>query len=196
MTRPFVPILVALTLVAPSSAAETSPPESSAQPVVSTGPRLRVEAEHRWYGWQTLLVDTASFTTIFATALDDGPGGVVPALGVAGYVLGGPVVHMAHGRWLHAGISGALRLGLPLALAGTVLVTSGDCRDSLGDTYGCLGAGIAALGVGAIGAIVASVIDIAALTHESIPTSRPVTSLDVRSTPTRGGFVVGLTRTF
>ena len=106
--------------------------------------------ESRWYGWQILIVDGASIVTM-------------PILvGLAGYVLGGPIVHAAHDRW---GI-GALSLGARLAgpTVGILAMGGADCK---GDFCG-LGLLVGA----AVGAGVAVAVDVALLAREDVPVTR------------------------
>lgn len=124
----------------PSAAGEATAPASPPE----------TEMESRWYGWQILIVDGASIVTM-------------PILvGLAGYVLGGPIVHAAHDRW---GI-GALSLGARLAgpTLGILAMGGADCK---GDFCG-LGLLVGA----AVGAGVAVAIDAALLAHEDVPVTR------------------------
>ena len=79
------------------------------------------EAEDpRWYGYQPLVIDVASATMftagVFAVARDgDDTSAATPILlGLGGYVLGGPIVHWAHGHVLKGFVDLGLRLALPL----------------------------------------------------------------------------------
>lgn len=71
--------------------------------------------KERWYGWQTLALDGLALTALVATPsqyVDDesaGTGLFYAAIGT--FVLGGPIVHAAHGNWGRAAGSAALRLG-------------------------------------------------------------------------------------
>lgn len=65
----------------------------------------------RWYGWQTLTVDAGVLAT---SAIAGGATGAVevPAVTlVAGYLLGGPIVHWAHGRYGTGAASLGVRIG-------------------------------------------------------------------------------------
>lgn len=126
--------------------------------------------EMRWYGWQTILVDAGTVALAFATMTPgcDGCGrevGVVSAtVFVAGYALGAPIVHVAHGRPLTGLGSFGLRVVLPVlgAYIGLAAVPCPPSREE--------GCGLGALPLGfAIGAMVASVIDAAALAWEERP---------------------------
>jgi hypothetical protein len=90
----------------------------------------------RWYGWQTLLTDTASLSLVgigaatgsSASGRGKGLAIALSAAGAIGYTLGGPIVHFEHGQKGNAFASLALRAGLPVggALAG-YLIGLGGC---------------------------------------------------------------------
>lgn len=120
---------------------------SSASPAWSAPAVRRV-----WYGGQTLIVLAASAAVTAA-------GGWTPVsiLGAGGILLGGPVVHWAHGHVGRGFGSLALNVGLPLLT-------------------GAVGLGIAegwgVLFTAPVGLLAALVIDIAVLSYED----RPATS--------------------
>jgi hypothetical protein len=68
---------------------------------------------HPWYGWKTLFVDAISFTLMFAA--EEGDAAALGVIGLGGYVLGGPLIHLGHGEPLNGLGSFGLRLGLPAA---------------------------------------------------------------------------------
>ena len=86
----------------------------------------------RWYGYQTMISDVLSTSLFFAGAAsldicisvfgppDRSCHNEVPGMlllgGMAGYTLGGPVIHAAHGHWDKAGYSLGLRVA-PVAAA-------------------------------------------------------------------------------
>ena len=85
-----------------------------------------------WYGWQILLVDLASTAAIVGgsvAAQDGGTAIAIPIVGGAGYLAGGPLVHLAHGEGDRATRSALLRAFVPLGV-------------------GALGAGLGALSAG------------------------------------------------
>ena len=85
-----------------------------------------------WYGWQILLVDLASTAAIVGgsvAAQDGGTAIAIPIVGGAGYLAGGPLVHLAHGEGDRATRSALLRAFVPLGA-------------------GALGAGLGALSAG------------------------------------------------
>jgi hypothetical protein len=149
-----------------------------------------------WYGWQTLAADAASVVIVSfgltrtETSTSGGMDLLAPVMiygGAGAFVLGGPIVHAAHGRWTTAMGDLALRVGAPL-VAGVVgygiastQVTSlpAYCNDppagfqGLGCVLDQVGndsirAEGALIGAGT-GALVASVLDAAVLAHA--PTS-------------------------
>jgi hypothetical protein len=134
----------------------------------------------RWYGWQTLIVDSGTLLLTAVAAGSGGGGGQTVFL--SGYLLGGPIVHAAHGNWAKAGGSLALRAGLPVA--GAYLGAGAqNCSQSGGDMCG-LGGALTGIAVGGLAAIV---IDAALLAHDTVPTSeRRVDKASIRITPMLG----------
>lgn len=144
--------LGALLLLAPRAQAQTA---DDAEAYYYT------EYGEQWYGWQTLAVDVPLLTTFFV-AESTGEDGV--ALGAMGaFVVGAPIVHMAHRRSAPAVVSGFAHLLLPLG--GLLLVrpvvtkvvpdASLDIRTAVGVTAGGL---------------VASSLDVFALAYEQTET--------------------------
>jgi hypothetical protein len=72
----------------------------------------------RWYGWQTLALDTAA---VGALALDIGhsPQGITNAgaIPIAIFCLGAPGLHLYHHRWGGAAFSLAMRVAVPTLAA-------------------------------------------------------------------------------
>jgi hypothetical protein len=98
---------------------------SQAQPTWHQPPPVATESH--WYGWQTLLTDGSAIALpIVASTFRNEPVTTVALIAGAGvFVLGAPVIHLAHGRPGASALSLGLRLALPaLALA----VLSSDCR--------------------------------------------------------------------
>jgi len=131
-----------------------------------------VRGRKRWYGWQTLIVDASAVVVMagYAVASDKWrDNAFTMALGatvLGTYVLGGPIVHAAHGYWSTGFESLALRVGLPLggALAGFGLGVIA-CGGTGGDgDVPC--AAIPAAVVGGAGMIAAPLIDAFALAYE------------------------------
>lgn len=105
-----------------------------------------------WYGWQVLITDGASIAAL----------AVAPPASVAGYALGGPIVHLAHGRLDNAAASLGTRVLLPPAFA---FVAGALLDDRRGGDFGGLGM----LAGGAVGVVSAMALD-AALYARSAPT--------------------------
>lgn len=113
-------------------------------------------AAGRWYGWEILAADAASGLAVAGTAgilrLDIGKAILI---GSVGYVVGGPIVHLANGEGAGAARSLGLRLVLPVAVgmlgAGIGALAAGDGRSEICSSEracgalfgGIIGAGIA-----------------------------------------------------
>jgi hypothetical protein len=140
----------------------SAPPPPATQLLPADG----IESEEtRWYGWQTLIADGASFAVVAATAYNEDA--YLAEVGVVGYVVAAPIVHAAHGRPLTGLASAGLRIGLPVAgaLAGLAVA---DCS---AEAHFCgLGEALAGLVAGIAGAIA---IDAAVLAREPAPRERP-----------------------
>jgi len=181
-------------------AAPASAPAASAPTLVEreTAPKKRrvetEEAPREWYGYQTLLVDVAGIGMGVGAA---GGGYPLAIAGLATYVVGGPIVHAAHGHGGKVGLDLGIRLGAPTAGAFTgagLACAAGGCRG----TYGALGAvagGLLGIGIGAITAIV---IDAAVIAREPAERreevakwdGKPIVRPEVTSLP--GGGAVGV----
>lgn len=135
------------------------------------GPGEEIEgAEHpkrRWYGAPILIVDGASYVT-FLVATSSDVLAPVAVVGAGGFLLGGPITHVAHGNWGWAGLSVLARGTLPLvgAAAG-----AGDCEPEDGDA--CLGS---VFSLAAVGMVAATVFDTAVLAFEPEPVATPALS--------------------
>lgn len=79
-------------------------------------------AEREWYGWQILLADVVSWSLIASNS--SGAGGV----GLLGYLLGGPVIHFAHGEAADGVADLGARVFLPLA-GGALAAQAAPCHD-------------------------------------------------------------------
>jgi hypothetical protein len=156
-------LLLALASFAPNANADAKADAkadgtSSSAAAVAAAPAGSVH----WYGGETLLADGLSVGLI---VLGEASRSSAAIVGLAGYVLGGPIVHAAHGRVGIAFADLALRLGAPL-LMGVVggmidLATSGPCREDL-----CL-PGLAGAAIGVLaGHVTAVTLDAAALAYE------------------------------
>jgi hypothetical protein len=142
-------------------------------------------AERRWYGWQTLLADTASVTFLFATAQSLDGYSLVPYLAL------GPTIHFAHGNVAMGALSLGTRVVLPLggAFTGAFLGTATGACDHGGSSddegYGELGC---VLGSGAIGFLLgvtsAVIIDASVLAYDRDAKSAPPSRATLRVAPT------------
>ncbi len=114
-----------------------------------------------WYGWQTIIVDGMSLLVVPAMA-DETKSTSLLALGVGGYALGGPIVHLAHGEVARGAASLGLRVGLPfLGALGGAMVDGNSCSGEI-----CRMDRVV-LG-GALGVLAAVVVDSAALAYERV----------------------------
>jgi hypothetical protein len=151
----------------------------------------------RWYGYQTMISDVFSTSVFFAGAASMNIcispfGGPTPdchnevanmllVSGTAGYALGGPIIHAAHGRWDKAGYSLGLRV-VPVAAA-----------IGMGEVLGA-GDGAPFLVTGT--AVTAMVLDSALLGYETVAVEAPKMSLAPSYDPKRGSGSLVFTGTF
>jgi len=149
-------LLAAFLLARPATAGAASIYGDGEQP----GGRVETPPPGTGYHLEMLAVDAASLTAVVTGGVIEGNHGYNPLVsevlrgaGVSGYVLGGPIVHLVHRQYGRAGISLALRVGLPM-LGAVVGLSTASCHP---DEWFC-GAGEAAAGV-AIGSAAAMVID-------------------------------------
>lgn len=135
---------------------------------VAAAPRQRLDS--KWYGWQVLLVDGATFVTgtVIAAASDGEAAGTGVAIALTGYAIGGPIVHWSNGQVGKGFASLGLRLGAPL-VGGLTGLAFGAAMDGGCNAYdGCGGAAVGA-GLGVIaGGIAAVVIDSAVLARKQV----------------------------
>lgn len=145
---------------APHEAAAASKPVAAIPELPAAPAEPRRET---WYGAQILLVDAAAVGLLVASVtVGSGRPGLGEGLAVASagtYLLGGPIVHLAHGRADVAAGSLGLRVAVPIltAVAG-MAIEQHSCSPGL---LWCGAAGLV-LG-GAVGAVGAVAIDSAAL---------------------------------
>ena len=128
------------------------PPARKFVPWASPAPRP-------WYGYQTLAADGLSLLVALGGLRADT--GVVSTIGMGGFALGGPIIHLVHHNYLAAGGSLALRVGAPF-LFGFVGSQMENCGPNSGWFCGVAGAVIG----GSLGILTASIIDAAVLAHE------------------------------
>lgn len=127
-----------------------------------------------WYGWQMVLVDAAAIAASLAIGyaslegLDSAsPAGAVLAMSMP--LLSGPIVHLAHRRWVAAAASFGMRVAL-LGLASFIAIEISmsaplykeDSNAALTASYG-------------IGSVVASALDAAFLCSPRVPEGTHVT---------------------
>lgn len=124
-------------------------------------------AEEEWYGYQVAAPDiVGSLLVVAGVQSETGP---AIALGAGGMLLGGPIVHAAHGHWGRAGASLGLRVGGPFlgAILGGALGAGGKSGKGAldGIVYAIVGAGL--------GYVAAAAFDIAYLAYEDVPEAAP-----------------------
>lgn len=140
-------------------------PDFALSPSQPAGSELPAPPSKTWYGWQTLGTDGIAILS-FVLAASTEETVVLPAVGLGAYLLGGPTVHATHGNWGRAAISFGMRAAIPVATGG-LLYAVNSCSDSSSDEGWCdLGAAVAALFGGVVGATVASVLDASVVAWE------------------------------
>jgi hypothetical protein len=125
-------------------------------------------AEEKRYGYQVAAPDAVGWVLVLVGSQSENWGAA--ALGVGGILLGGPIVHAAHGHWGRAGASLGLRVGAPLAGvslgAGLGVASGGGGKGALdGIVYAIVGAGL--------GYVAAAAVDIVYLAREDVPEAAP-----------------------
>jgi hypothetical protein len=93
------------------------------------------------YALQTLAVDGGTLLTAAASQ--------EPGVLIVGCVLGPPIVHLAHGNTMNAGMSLALRIVAPLVFAFAARAADGQ-HDESAMIWGALGGGILASTIDAV----------------------------------------------
>lgn len=203
-------------LTVPRAAYAAPPSEPSLpDPTLSSPSASPTPVGRRWYGWETLTTDGASVALVSMAVATDNGGAQAPFAygGLAGFSLGAPIVHAAHGRWgLAAGDLG-MRVGSVL-LGGLIGAGIGAAAAPACSGFACIGNltyDTDGMLVGAsIGAVTASVIDASVLSYEKAPPGDSSTSAFSSSqargsasftwSPTvrmlKDGACVGLTGTF
>ncbi len=200
MTTSFLSLRRRLAVVASACAASFAssvalaegapPPAAVPEPVAAPAPPTTTS---HWYGWQNLLADGGSIVGGLGAA-----GATQSAdllwIGVVGYFLGSPVVHVVHGRAVPAVVSLAMHVGLPYA--GVRLGAKAEDCPAHEYADGC-GFGGALIGLG-IGVLAATAIDAAALAYEDVPPPTKSSSFGVAPTFAfdRGRTTLGLVGTF
>ncbi len=188
-------VLAAAALAAGSRAAHAQAPgQTPAYAAPDPGPPVRFETvtTTERYGYQIALADGAAL----AAGLITENGGVM----IGGYLLGGPIIHLAHDQIGRGFLSLGLRVGLPYlgAIAGAAVGES-NCQGSDDELFCGLGEIIVG---GLLGAATASVIDWTLLARKTTTTTRQALFEvgSVRANPnlgvTRGGVSLGLSGSF
>jgi hypothetical protein len=172
----------ALTLAAPASAQEASPPRRPWDPPPAgepappperpwdDPPSAQPRLERRWYGWQTLTTDAAAIALLvgtFAVTESDDTSIIGPlptttyTLGVLSYALGGPIIHFAHKNPGRGFGSFALRVLVPIAV---IALSAGIACQGGGDFCGLI-----AVPFGGAAIISAIVVDAAVFAYDEVP---------------------------
>jgi hypothetical protein len=125
-----------------------------------------------WYGWQTLTVmggSTLISVISAAFAAKDGGGNahleITIPLAISGFMLGGPIVHWAHGNIGKGFISFGMNVGGPLlvgATAAAATCATGACRGMFGGLAAILPGFIG----GGIGLLAANIVDVTVLSYD------------------------------
>ena len=113
-----------------------------------------------WYGYQILATDVGGWALGVAGARFDAT--PVTVLGAGAILLGGPIVHVAHGNFARAGVSAGLRFGGTLVGAGLGLLVAESGSSSSNPFRGLAGILVG----GAIGYLAGAITDIAVVAHE------------------------------
>ena len=133
------------------------PPEPGADGV------SRAVPARRWYGWQTLLADAvpAFGLTILASQRNTDSKDTVLDFCAVTYVVGAPIVHLAHGQ------GGKAALSLLIRAAGPLLIVGGTANSSSSNN----GAGIGLAVVGALSIPAVIAVDSAVIAREDVTQS-------------------------
>jgi hypothetical protein len=131
------------------------------------------EPERPWYGWQTLATDGVALALIAGAGFAEATADVVEnplittgyTLGVATYALGGPIVHVAHGKPWRGLASFGIRVPAP------VLVAAATYEIECGSSGGTCGGYTILFGTGAM--IAAIIVDAAVFAYDDVPVARP-----------------------
>jgi hypothetical protein len=157
----------------PPPPAPAPEPEPEAAPAPARAPVAKAARETEWYGWQTLTADGLSVATIIAGA--GLKSSEVALLGVGGYFVAAPIVHVVQGRVGVAFGSFGLRVAAPMVGGAIGYMAAGPCSASeSGKLFGCLFHGWAEAAVGGlIGATSAVALDAALLAHKTREATPP-----------------------
>jgi hypothetical protein len=169
-------------VAAPPTTEDERVPATHRKPPSSTAPsahqpaseerRERTESARRWYGWQTLATDAAAIAMASSVPLTHENTsrtyeGAVIVMTATTYLLGGPVVHVAHDKVGTGAGSLGLRVGCPLLL-GAAGYALGGGPGSGGDN-GWIGGVMGGIVGGTLGVVVAMTIDASVLAYDHGP---------------------------
>jgi len=203
--------IIAAVLLSSSVAAAQAPGQTTsyaADEELTAARSLRMETVS--YRKQVLIVDGLSVAAIVIGPLlaagDTDAGGSLSLIGLAGYVVGAPIVHLSHGRVGAAAASFGLRTALPIAgmmagfkLGPNDLACSGSSPaedGGHGDGGGCSGSITGAMGGLLLGTIAAVTIDAKYLSnYERVATTQPTWSASVQNVK-GGGMTFGVNGSF
>jgi hypothetical protein len=198
------------TRVSSTPAADTSTAQASAnaerisvnaqptEPLVQP-PQEAKTVEHS-YGSETFAADGISAGVVLAGLFLPGTKGAVSAIGLGGYALAAPMIHLAHGNPGRALASFGLRIGLPVGLGAAGFYTGFALSGKDCSGYQCFGAAVVGLLLGGAGLVTgmvgASVIDGGVFARERVPvkttTSAPTLSMSPYFNPSPQGSDVGV----
>jgi hypothetical protein len=179
-----------LAQAAPAAAADPvlpSPAVAAPQQVTAKDNGTR----SNWYGWQTIAVGGSSLGLMGLGRTQDSI--VLGGVGTAGYLIGSPIVHLAHRQYWKSGASLGLNVVLPIAFASLI---PGGCDERHDDGHKTCDFNMRALITPGllVGSALAVGIDAAVLGHERVqreapPRSRKVEVLPVAAAGPNGAFV-------
>jgi hypothetical protein len=168
------PVPSAPTEGASSVAAEQHPIRAGG---VKAAPAPAATPKRRWYGLPILITDAAAYGSL-AVALNTGANLSYTLPSLAGYAIGGPIIHGIKGQWGHAGLSLLTRAALPMGGALMGADCSSDNRTEWDNQrYGNCEDSIAVFVI--VGMVAATAIDLGALSWEDVepaPSLQPVLS--------------------
>jgi hypothetical protein len=179
--------LAVTSLAAEPSAFAQSPPAPTLTTQDAASPR-----KGAWYGWQILVIDGLALVAgTVALPQTGGDSGVRSAAfagaALAGYILGGPVVHAVHREFGKGGISLGLRTGGPFSLAALGIFVGAVVG---GLKPPALTGSIVGMEIGlGVGAVVASAVDVALFSFEKprpAETTTPAAPTALQLAPTLG----------
>jgi hypothetical protein len=191
-------LFCAACLVAAMATAKVCLADASSVDGHATPDEPQSKLRRRWYGWQTFSVDGVAAGLLLGAVTTNG----APALdgcSAVSFVIGGPIVHLAHGQWEMALGSAGTRIVAPLFGAiigsqfdGAVHSTGSGQTSGSSSKWTATGA--------AIGGLVASAVDGLLFAYDEKPApaveQRHAQVVNIEATPTfvaiNRGFMIGL----